>query len=414
MAKKTRLPDTPQQAMLRQITAELAKDIKTEADLNNVLNQFVKMTVEAALGAEMEHHLGYAKSATEGRGSGNSRNGFSPKTLTSQYGELAIETPRDRNSEFEPVIVQKGQTRLTGFDEQILALYAQGMTTREITDTFKKLYDADVSPTLISKVTDAVIEQVTAWRSRPLESIYPIVYMDCIVIKVHQDKRVINKSVYIALGVNLQGHKECLGLWIADTEGARSWLSILTELKNRGLNDILIACVDGLKGFPEAINAVYPQTSIQLCIVHMVRNSVKYVSWKDQKALCADLKLIYCSVTEEEALQELDEFELRWGDKYPTVAQIWRRNWADLSTFFAYPDEIRKVIYTTNAIESLNSVIRKAIKKRKIFPHDQSALKVIYLAIESASAKWTMPIHNWRQALNHFMIKYPERLAEYL
>lgn len=414
MAKKPRTPDTPQLAMLRQITGELAKDIKTEADLNKILNQFVKMTVEAALGAEMEHHLGYAKSATEGRGSGNSRNGFSPKMLTSQYGELAIETPRDRNSEFDPVIVQKGQTRLTGFDEQILAFYAQGMTTREITHTFKKLYDADVSPTLISKVTDAVIEHVTTWRNRPLDSLYPIVYMDCIVIKVHQDKRVINKSVYIALGVNLEGQKECLGLWIADTEGARTWLSILTELKNRGLNDILIACVDGLKGFPEAVNAVYPQTSIQLCIVHMVRNSVKYVSWKDQKALCADLKLIYRSATEEAALQELEAFELRWDDKYPTVSQIWRRNWTDLSTFFEYPDEIRKVIYTTNAIESLNSVIRKAIKKRKIFSHDQSALKVIYLAIESASAKWTMPIHNWRQALNHFMIKYPERLAEYL
>ena len=289
------------------------------------------MTVEAALGAEMEHHLGYAKRATEGRGTGNSRNGFSPKTLTSPYGELAIETPRDRNSKFEPVIVQKGQTWLTGF--QILAFYAQGMTTREITDTFKKLYDADVSPTLISKVTDAVIDRVTAWRSRPLDNLYPIVYLDCIVIKVHQDKRVINKSVYIALGVNLEGQKECLGLWIADAEGARTWLSILTEIKNRGLNDILIACVDGLKGFPDAVNTVYPQTKIQLCIVHMVRNSLKYVSWKDQKALCAELKLIYRSATEEDALRELDDFETRWSEKYPSVAPIWRRNWVDLSSF---------------------------------------------------------------------------------
>jgi len=230
---------------------------------------------------------------------------------------------------------------------------------------------------------------------------------------VHQDKRVINKSVYIALGVNLEGQKECLGLWIADTEGARTWLSILTELKNRGLSDILIACVDGLKGFPEAVNTVYPQTKIQLCIVHMVRNSLKYVSWKDQKALCADLKLIYRSATEEDALRELDEFETRWSEKYPSVAAIWRRNWVDLSSFFAYPAEIRKVIYTTNAIESLNSVIRKSIKKRKIFPHDQSALKVICLAIESASEKWTMPLANWRQALNHFMIEYPERMAGY-
>lgn len=414
MVRKNKLPDTPQQSQLRQVAQALVKDIKTESDLNKVLNDFVKMTVEAALGAEMEHHLGYAKNAAEGRGSGNSRNGYSAKNITSQYGELAIETPRDRNGEFSPIMVEKGQTRLTHFDDHILAFYAQGMTTREIADTFKKIYDAEVSPTLISKVTDAVIDRVTTWRSRPLDNLYPIVYLDCIVVKVHQDKRVVNKSVYIALGINLEGHKECLGLWIAETEGAKTWLLILTELKNRGLNDILIACMDGLTGFPEAVNTVYPETKIQLCIVHLVRNSVKYVSWKDRKALCADLKLIYRSATEENALQELDNFEGRWGEKYPTVVQIWRRNWDNLSTFFTYPDEIRKVIYTTNAIESLNSVIRKAIKKRKIFAHDRSALKVIYLAIESASEKWTMPIPNWRQALNHFMIEYPERLSVYL
>ena len=268
--------------------------------------------------------------------------------------------------------------------------------------------------TLISKITDAVINEVIEWQSRPLDAVYPIVYLDCIVVKIRQDKQVINKAIYLALGVNLEGHKELLGLWISENEGAKFWLNVLTELQNRGVKDILIACVDGLKGFPDAINTVFPRAQIQLCIVHMVRNSVKYVPWKDYKAVTTDLKQIYRSVTEEEALQALDQFAERWDDRYPQISRSWRSHWDNLNTLFNYPEDIRKVIYTTNAIESLNSVIRKAIKKRKLFPTDDSAKKVIYLAIEAASKKWTMPIRDWKPALNRFMIEFEDRLADYI
>ena len=295
--------------------------------------------------------------------------------------------------------------------DKILSLYAKGMTTREIQATFKEMYNADVSPTLISKVTEAVIDEVIEWQSRPLDAVYPIVYLDCIVVKVRQDKQVINKSIFLALGVNLEGHKDLLGLWIAENEGAKFWLNVLTELQNRGVKDILIACVDGLKGFPDAINAVYPDTRIQLCIVHMVRNSVKFVPWKDYKPVTADLKQIYQSVTEEEALKALDAFSERWDGKYPQISKSWRSHWQNLNTLFDYPEDIRKAIYTTNAIESLNSVIRKAIKKRKLFPSDDSARKVVYLAILDASKKWTMPIRNWKAALNRFMIEFEDRLT---
>ena len=286
--------------------------------------------------------------------------------------------------------------------------------TREIVTTFKEMYGADVSATLISKVTDAVIEQVVEWQSRPLDAIYPIVYLDCIVVKIRQDKQVINKAIYLALGVNMEGHKELLGMWLAENEGAKFWLNVLTELQNRGVKDILIACVDGLKGFPDAINTAFPDTHIQLCIVHMVRNSIRYVPWKDYKAVTTDLKQIYQSVTEEEALVALDQFSQRWDDKYPQISRSWHAHWHNLNTLFNYPQEIRKAIYTTNAIESLNSVIRKAIKKRKLFPTDDSAKKVVYLAIQAASKKWTMPIRNWKMALNRFMIEFEDRLAEYI
>lgn len=276
------------------------------------------------------------------------------------------------------------------------------------------MYDAEISPTLISRVTNAVIEQVIEWQARPLDSVYPIVYLDCLVVKIRQDKHVINKAIYLALGVNIEGHKELLGMWISENEGAKFWLNVLTELQNRGVNDILIACVDGLKGFPEAINTVFPQTQVQLCIVHMVRNSMKYVPWKDYKAVTGDLKRIYQSVTEEEALLELDNFCSCWDDKYPQISRSWRAHWTNLNTLFKYPQDIRKAIYTTNAIESLNSVIRKAIKKRKLFPSDDSARKVVYLAIESASKKWTMPIRNWKTALNRFMIEFEDRLKDFI
>ena len=287
------------------------------------------------------------------------------------------------------------------------------MTTREIVATFKEMYGADVSATLISKVTDAVLEQVIEWQSRPLDAVYPIVYLDCIVVKIRQDKKVINKAIYLALGVNMEGHKELLGLWLSENEGAKFWLNVLTELQNRGVKDILIACVDGLKGFPDAISTTFPDAQIQLCIVHMVRNSLKYVTWKDYKAVTADLKQVYQSATEEEALLALDRFSDRWDDKYPQISKSWRTHWENLNTLFNYPEEIRKAIYTTNAIESLNSVIRKAIKKRKLFPTDDSAKKVIYLAIQAASKKWTMPIRNWKLALNRFMIEFEGRLVDY-
>ncbi len=389
-----------------------AKSIKTEKDLNEFRKILTKITVEAALNAELEEHLGYSKHDTSDNP--NSRNGHSSKSLRTEDGQFEIETPRDRHGDFEPLLVKKHQTRFTSMDDKILSLYAKGMTTREIVATFKEMYDADISASLISRVTNAVIEQVTEWQSRPLDSVYPIVYLDCIVLKIRQDKRVINKAVYLALGVNLEGHKELLGMWISENEGAKFWLNVLTEIQNRGVKDILIACVDGLKGFPDAINTVYPDTQIQLCIVHMVRNSMKFVPWKDYKVIAKDLKQIYQSITEEEALMALDNFAEQWDGKLPQISRSWRAHWNNLNTLFNYPEDIRKAIYTTNAIESLNSVIRKAIKKRKLFPTDDSARKVVYLAIEDASKKWTMPIRNWKTALNRFMIEFEDRLIEHI
>ena len=397
---------------LEAIAREAAKGIKTEKDLNDFRQMLMKVTIETALNAELDEHLGYEKHQPSE--SSNSRNGSSSKTLRTEEGQFELNTPRDREGSFEPQLVKKQQTRFTSMDDKILSLYAKGMSTREIVATFKEMYGADVSPTLISKVTDAVIEQIIEWQSRPLEPIYPIVYLDCIFVKIRQDKQVLNKAVYLALGINLEGQKELLGMWFSENEGAKFWLSVLTELQNRGVKDILIACVDGLKGFPDAINTAFPQTQIQLCIVHMVRNSLKYVSWKDYKAVTADLKLIYRSTTEQEALQALDAFAERWDDKYPQISRSWHTHWANLNTLFNYPEEVRRAIYTTNAIESLNSVIRKAIKKRKLFPSERSAQKVIYLAILDASKKWTMPIHNWKAALNRFIIEFDDRLKDYV
>lgn len=393
---------------LQDLLQEAGKSIKTEADLNEFRAMLTKVTVEAALNAEMDDHLDQPASST------NSRNGYSRKRLQTEDGEFELATPRDRSGDFEPQLVKKHQRRFTTMDDKILFLYAQGLSTREIVKAFDDLYGAEVSPTLVSKVTDAVIDQVIAWQSRPLNEVYPIVYLDCIVVKIRQDKKVINKAIYLALGVNLEGHKDLLGLWISENEGAKFWLGVMTELQNRGVKDILIACVDGLKGFPEAISTVYPQTQIQLCIVHMVRNSLKFVVWKDYKAVTADLKKIYQSATEEEALLALDHFAAQWDEKYPRISKSWRTHWPNLNTLFQYPPDIRKAIYTTNAIESLNSVIRKAVKKRKLFPTEDAAKKVVYLAIMDASKKWTMPIRNWRLALNRFMIEFEDRLANYV
>ena len=397
---------------LEAFAREAAKTLKTEKDLSDFSQMLTKITIEAALNAELDDHLGYEKHVQSDNP--NSRNGYSTKTLKTEDGQFEIDTPRDRDGSFEPQLVKKQQTRFTSMDDKIFSLYAKGMTTREIAATFKEMYGADVSASLISKVTDNVLEKVTEWQSRPLDEVYPIVYLDCIVVKIRQDKQVINKAIYLALGVNLEGHKELLGLWISENEGAKFWLNVLTELQNRGVKDILIACVDGLKGFPEAINAAFPETEIQLCIAHIVRNSLKYVPWKDYKAVTADLKQIYQSATEEEALQALEAFSKRWDDKYPQISRSWHNHWENLNTLFSYPEDIRKAIYTTNAIESLNSVIRKAIKKRKLFPTDDSAKKVVYLAIMDASKKWTMPIRNWKAAMNRFMIRFEDRLVDYI
>lgn len=394
------------------IAQEAAKDIKTEHDLNALTQMLSKITIEAALNAELDDHLGYDKHDVSD--STNSRNGYSSKTIQTENGQFEINTPRDRNGDFEPKLIKKNQRRMPSVQDKVMHFYTTGLSTREIADTLKELYGADVSPTLISNITDAVIDKVIEWQSRPLDAIYPIVYLDCIVLKIRQDKRIINKSVYLALGVNLEGQKELLGMWLSENEGAKFWLNVLTELQNRGVKDILIACVDGLKGFPDAINTVYPDTHIQLCIVHMVRNSMKFVPWKDYKAIAADLKAIYQATTEEKALQSLDQFAERWDEKYPQISKSWRAHWHNLNTLFNYPQDIRKAIYTTNAIESLNSVIRKAIKKRKLFPTDDSAKKVVYLASQQAAKKWTMPIRNWKPALNRFMIEFEERLTDYI
>jgi transposase-like protein len=397
---------------LQALGESFAKNIKTEQDLNEFRQMLTKITVETALNGELEDHLGFARH--EKANKANSRNGHSSKTLQTEDGQFELKTPRDRNGDFKPELVKKHQRRFTSMDDKILFLYAQGMSTREIVTTFKEMYGAAVSPSLISKVTDAVIEQVVEWQARPLDPVYPIVYLDCIVLKIRQDKLVINKAIYLALGVNLEGHKELLGMWLSENEGAKFWLNVLTELQNRGVKDILIACVDGLKGFPDAITTVFPEAQIQLCIVHMVRNSMKFVPWKDYKPVTADLKQIYQSATEEEALLAVDRFADRWDDKYPLISKSWRNHWENLNTLFNYPPDIRKAIYTTNAIESLNSVIRKATKKRKLFPTDDSAKKVIYLAILEASKKWTMPIRNWKAALNRFMIEFEDRLTDYI
>lgn len=381
-------------------------------EIEPFIQQMRKHLIEQALQGEMDAHLGYDR--YECHSCTNSRNGSSKKTLKTEKGPIPISVPRDRDDSFEPKIVSKGQTRTGGLDDQIITLYSKGMSTCEISETIKELYDVDVSATLISNVTNRIIDEVVQWQNRPLDPVYPIVFMDCIVVKVRDNQRVINKAIFVALGINLLGNKELLSLWLAENEGAKFWLSVLTELKNRGVEDILIACVDGLKGFPEAIGAVYPDTHVQLCVVHMVRNSMRFVSWKDYKRVAAQLKTLYQAPTGQQALEALDQFEADWKDKYPVIAEQWRRHWEHLITMFNYPDDIRRVIYTTNTIESLNSVIRKATTRHKMFPNDEATLKVVYLSIGATSKKWTMPIRNWRLALNRFSIEFGDRITKHL
>ena len=390
----------------------LLADYKKPEDLigeNGLLKLLTKKLVERALQAEMADHLGHAKKEAVANPGGNTRNGKSRKTLKGDFGELPIEIPRDRHGSFEPQIVTKHQTRWAGFDDKILSLYARGMTVREIQSHLQEMYGAEVSPSLISSVTDAVMDEAKAWQARPLEALYPIAYLDCIHVKTRDAGAVRAKAVYLALGINMADQKELLGLWIAQTEGAKFWLQVVTELKNRGVQDIFIACVDGLKGFPEAIEAVYPQTAVQLCLVHRVLHSLNDVSWKMRKAVAAELRAIYASATLDEAQIRLHEFESKWGADYPTIVKSWHSNWPRITPFFDYPPQIRRIIYTTNAIESVNMSLRKITKNRGSFPSDDALLKLFYL-VANISKKWTMPLRDWKAALIRFTIQFEERM----
>jgi putative transposase len=403
-----------------QLAGDIAGQAQTLDDLNGLLRTLMKSALERMLDTEMDVHLGRKTIAAlptcavdtgDQAAAANRRNGHSKKTVRGDMGELALDTPRDRLGTFEPQLIAKHQRRLSGFDEKILALYAKGMTTRDIQDVVKELYGVDISPTLVSEITADLDVEVTAWRQRRLEAVWPIVYLDGIVVHVRgEGGRVSQHTMYVAIGVNLLGKKQLLGLWLSETEGAKFWLNCLTDLKNRGLNDMFIVCVDGLTGFADAIRVAYPQAKVQLCIVHWVRAALKYVTDKDSTPLAADLKKIYQSATVAEAEQELEKFAQVWGEKYPTIVKQWRLKWTDIITLFDFPPPIRKAIYTTNAIESVNSVIRKFTRNRKQYPNAESALKLVYLAIHEASQRWTMPIVGWKAALNHFAIVFEDRL----
>jgi putative transposase len=392
---------------------ELMKNYKKPEDLigeSGLLKQLTKAIIERAMKTEMTAHLGYEKHEPAGKKSGNSRNGKSKKTIKGEFGNMEIAVPRDRNSTFEPVIIPKGETRFTGFDDKIISMYARGMTTRDIQAHLQEMYGVEVSPTLVSQVTDAITEEVMLWQNRPLEEVYPIIYLDAVRVKVRHNSTVINKAVYLAIGITWDGAKEVLGMWIAETEGAKFWLQVVTELKSRGVNDIFIACVDGLKGFPEAIEAVFPKAQVQLCIVHMVRNSLRFVSWKQRKEVAADLKIIYQAATVDQAEANLTAFAKKWDTSHPTIAKSWRNNWERIIPMFSYPPEIRKAIYTTNAIESLNMSLRKVTKNRGSFPNDEAMTKLLYLAMKNISKKWTLPIRDWKSAMNQFTILFEGRM----
>ena len=383
---------------------ELTAGYNTPQEMEKLYSEMLQHMINRSLEAEMKAHLGHER---HGKSGSNPRNGKSRKTVQSSVGALQIETPRDRDGTIEPQLLPKRQVRLVGMEEKILTLYAKGMTTRDIESALVDLYGVTISHALIAQVTDAVLEEARLWQNRPLEAIYPIVWLDGIVVKVQQHKQVVNKSAHVVLGVNLRGEKEVLGLWLAESEGAKFWLSVLTELRQRGVQDIYIASMDGLKGLPEAVNAVFPKTLTQLCIVHLVRASLRYVNAKDSKAVVAALKRIYQSATAEEAATELDALEADWGGKYRAVIRLWRGNWDNIIPFFQFLPEIRKVIYTTNAIESLNMVMRKYTRNRRIFPNDDSALKALYLAIREASKNWKS-IHHWKPALQSFQLMFGE------
>lgn len=390
---------------------ELVAGLESTEDFKGLLKQLSKDLLERALEAEMTHHLGHETGGVVINPEGNTRNGKGTKNVQGELGKVGLEIPRDRQGRFEPQIVKKHQRLLSGMDEKILALYSRGMSTRDIEASLKELYEVEVSPSLIGQVTDAVKEEVKLWQARPLDGMYPVVYLDCIFVKLRSEGVVRSQAVYVAIALNLEGNKEVLGLWIERNEGASFWLGVLNDLKNRGLEDVLIFCVDGLKGFPEAIEQVYPESQVQLCVVHLIRNSLNYVPWKDKKDLAADLRTIYNAANEQAAEQALEAFEQKWSDLYPSVAQVWRRHWQRIIPLFNYPVEIRKAIYTTNIIESLNYSLKKVVKTRGAFPDEDALFKVLFLAIKNVQVKWTMPIRDWKKALNWFAVLFADRLT---
>lgn len=378
---------------------------------NGLLKKLTSRFYSKALDAEMDEHLGYKKNDNAGDNSGNSRNGYTTKTvITDDNDTIEVQVPRDRNSTFEPVIIPKHEKRTPLFNDQIISMYSFGMSTRDIQRHLQQVYGVEVSPETISNITESVMSDVREWQNRPLEKSYPILFLDALRVNSRQDGKNINKALYVALAINWEGRKEVLGLWLADTEGAKFWMSVLTDIKNRGVEDILIACMDGLTGFPDAVKAVFPDTHIQHCIVHMIRNSTKFVSYKDLKAVCRDLKEVYSAINAESGHEALEEFGKKWNDKYPMIQASWERNWNDLTEFFNYPKDIRRAIYTTNAIESLNFSLRKVTRNKSSFPDDDSIYKVMYLAIKNASTRWTMSIKDWGLAVNQFAILFDGRV----
>ena len=401
--------------LLDQLLAQAGDPSQILAE-GGLIKELSARLIERALEAEMTEHLGYEKHAPTGRGTGNSRNGHAPKQLATESGPMPVNVPRDRNGSFEPQMVPKRQRRLEGFDRHVIALYAGGMTTRQIQTHLEEMYGTEVSPALISRVTDAVLDDARAWQSRDLDALYPIVFLDALVVKVRdtEKRRVVKKAVYVALGIGLDGKKELLGLWTGEAEGAGFWAGILSDLKARGVEDIFIACVDGLTGFAKAIESVYPKTDVQRCIVHAVRQSLRFVNWKERKAVARGLRAVYGAATIEAADHALEAFDIEWGERYPAISRQWRASWDDLTFFFAYPPDIRRVIYTTNAVESLNSSLRRVLKTRGALPSDDAVLKLLYLALARISARWGRPIQNWNAAMTRFEIDYGERLTRHL
>lgn len=393
-----------------QLAKEVAKECKSVEDVHNVLKDLFKGTLEEILEVELEEHLGYEKHSIVGNNTGNSRNGYSKKTIKTKIGETEIAIPRDRNGEFEPQIIRKYETTSNELEEQIIAMYAKGMSTRDIESHLKDIYGIEVSASLVSKVTDKIFPLITEWQSRPLERVYPIIYLDAIHFKVRKENRIVNKAAYTVLGINLTGLKEILGIWIGESESASFWLSVCNDLKNRGVEDILIACKDGLSGFSEAINTVFPQTEIQLCVIHQIRNSIKYISYKEQKKVIVDLKRVYQALTIEEAELAFQDFKKIWGKKYPAIIRSWENNWLELTTYFNYPYEIRRIIYTTNIVEAYHRQLRKITKTKTAYPTDDALRKVIYLATMEITNKWSMPVRNWGSCLSQFMIQYEDRI----